>query len=104
VKAILALTESGSTALWMSRTSSGIPIYAMTRHEATRRRVTLYRGVYPVAFDVMHTNPDHVLRSAADELKKRGIVTDGDFVICTKGEFSGVTGGTNSLKILRVGD
>ncbi len=104
VKAIIALTESGSTALWMSRISSGIPIYAMTRHEATRRRVTLYRGVYPVSFDVMHTNPDQVLRSAADELKKRGTVADGDFVICTKGEFSGVSGGTNSLKILRIGD
>jgi len=104
VKAIIALTESGSTALWMSRISSGIPIYAMTRHEATRRRVTLYRGVYPVAFDVMHTNPDHVLLSAADELKKRGIVKQSDFVICTKGEFSGVSGGTNSLKIVRVGD
>ncbi len=104
VKAIIALTESGSTALWMSRIRSGIPVFAMTRHEATRRRVTLYRGVYPVAFDVMHTNPDDVLRSAADELKKRAIVKDGDFVICTKGEFSGITGGTNSLKILRVGD
>ncbi|MGA9852105.1 MAG: pyruvate kinase [Gammaproteobacteria bacterium] len=104
VKAIITLTESGSTALWMSRIRSGIPIYAMTRHEATRRRVTLYRGVYPIAFDVMHTNPDQVLASATGELKKRGIVKDGDFVICTKGEFSGVTGGTNSLKILRVGD
>jgi pyruvate kinase len=104
VKAILALTESGSTALWMSRIRSGIPIYAMTRHEATRRRVTLYRGVYPVAFDVMHTNPDHVLRDAAQELKRRGMAQDGDMVICTKGEFSGITGGTNSLKILRVGD
>lgn len=104
VKAIIALTESGSTTLWMSRIRSGIPVFAMTRHEATRRRVTLYRGVYPVAFDVMHTNPDDVLRSAADELKKRTIVKDGDFVICTKGEFSGITGGTNSLKILRVGD
>ncbi|MGH8378196.1 MAG: pyruvate kinase [Gammaproteobacteria bacterium] len=103
VKAIIALTESGSTALWMSRIRSGIPIYAMTRHEATRRRVTLYRGVYPIAFDVMHTNPDQVLRSAADELKQRGIVKDGDFVICTKGEFSGVAGGTNSLKVLQVG-
>ena len=104
VKAIIALTESGSTTLWMSRISSGIPIFAMTRHEATRRRVTLYRGVYPVAFDVMHTNPDHVLKHAAEELRKRGAVKDGDFVICTKGEFSGVTGGTNSLKIVRVGD
>ncbi|HKT31543.1 MAG TPA: pyruvate kinase, partial [Gammaproteobacteria bacterium] len=61
VKAIIALTESGSTPLWMSRISSGIPIYAMTRHETTRRRVTLYRGVYPVAFDVLHENADRVL-------------------------------------------
>jgi pyruvate kinase len=104
VKAIIALTESGSTALWMSRIRSGIPIYAMTRHEATRRRVTLYRGVYPVAFDVMHANPDHVLKQAAEELRTRGAVQDGDYVICTKGELSGVSGGTNSLKILRVGD
>jgi pyruvate kinase len=104
VKAIIALTESGSTALWMSRISSGIPIYAMTRHETTRRRVTLCRGVYPVAFDVMHTDPDHVLKDAADELKRQRIVINGDYVICTKGEFSGITGGTNSLKIVRVGD
>jgi pyruvate kinase len=104
VKAIMALTESGSTALWMSRISSAIPIYAMTRHESTRRRVTLYRGVYPIAFDVMHTNPDQVLKDAADELKRRHGAQDGDYVICTKGEFSGVTGGTNSLKIVRVGD
>ena len=104
VKAIIALTESGSTALWMSRISSGIPIYAMTRHESTRRRVTLCRGVYPVAFDVTHTDPDHVLRDAANELKRQRVVKDGDYVICTKGEFSGVTGGTNSLKIIRVGE
>lgn len=104
VKAIIALTESGSTALWMSRIRSGIPIFAMTRHETTRRRVTLYRGVYPVAFDVMHTNPDHVLKDAAGELRRQGKVQEGDIVICTKGEFSGVAGGTNSLKILRVGD
>jgi pyruvate kinase len=104
VKAIIALTESGSTALWMSRISSGMPIYAMTRHEGTRRRVTLWRGVYPVAFDVMHTDPDHVLRDAGAELKRQKVVKDGDFVICTKGEFSGITGGTNSLKIIRVGE
>ena len=57
VRAIVALTESGATPLWMSRIRSDIPIYAFTRHEATRRRVTLYRGVYPVIFDV--TGPDH---------------------------------------------
>ena len=52
VRAIVALTESGATPLWMSRIRADIPIYAFTRHEATRRRVTLYRGVYPVPFDI----------------------------------------------------
>ena len=52
VRAIVALTESGATPLWMSRIRSDIPIYAFTRHEITRRRVTLYRGVYPVVYDV----------------------------------------------------
>jgi pyruvate kinase len=52
----------------------------------------------------MHTDPDHVLKDAADELKRQRIVINGDYVICTKGEFSGITGGTNSLKIVRVGD
>ena len=58
VRAIVALTESGMTPLWMSRIRSDIPIYAFTRHEATRRRVTLYRGVYAVPFDIVHTDTD----------------------------------------------
>lgn len=104
VKAIVALTESGSTPLWMSRIRSGIPIYAMTRHDATRRRVTMYRGVYPVPFDVLHTNPDHVLRDAAETLLERGDVNTGDLVIVTKGDFSGIAGGTNGMKILQLGE
>jgi pyruvate kinase len=104
VKAIAALTESGATALWMSRISSGIPIFAMTRHVETRRKVTLYRGVYPVSFDV--TTPDHatVNREAIDELMRRGAVRDGDLVIITKGDLMGVHGGTNAMKIIRVGE
>ena len=104
VKAIAALTESGATALWMSRISSGIPIFAMTRHVETRRKVTLYRGVYPVSFDV--TTPDHatVNREAVDELVRRGAVRDGDLVIITKGDLMGVHGGTNAMKILMVGE
>lgn len=103
-KAIVALTESGSTALWMSRVRSGIPIYAMTRHDTTRRRVTLYRGVYPVPFDVLHSDSDHVLQSAAEELERLGDVKPGDIAIFTKGDMAGVTGGTNSMKIMRVGE
>ncbi|HWP94612.1 MAG TPA: pyruvate kinase [Gammaproteobacteria bacterium] len=104
VKAIAALTESGSTPLWMSRIRSGIPIYALTRHESTRRRVTLYRGVYPIAFDVLHSNPNLVVQDAARELLQRGAVKSGDLVVFTKGDFSGVPGGTNSLKIVRIGE
>ncbi len=102
VRAIVSLTESGSTALWMSRISSGIPIYALTQHERTRRRVKLYRGVYPVAFDVVHTDPIHILQDAVTTLGSLGAVASGDVVVVTKGDFSGVPGGTNAMKILRV--
>ncbi|MEM7282754.1 MAG: pyruvate kinase [Pseudomonadota bacterium] len=101
VKAIIALTESGSTALWMSRIRSGIPIFALTRHEETRRRVTLYRGVYPVAFDVTR-DPAHTMQMAATTLLDMGHVKDGDNVIITRGALTGVTGGTNTMKILTI--
>lgn len=104
VKAIAALTESGATPLWMSRISSGIPIYALTRHVETRRKVTLYRGVYPVSFDVTTTDHPQLNREAIDELRRRGAVRDGDLVIITKGDLTGVHGGTNAMKIIRVGD
>jgi pyruvate kinase len=104
VKAIAALTESGATPLWMSRISSGIPIYALTRHVETRRAVTLYRGVYPVSFDVTSTDHVTVNREAIEELVRRGAVRDGDLVLITKGDLMGVHGGTNAMKILRVGE
>lgn len=104
VKAIAALTESGATPLWMSRVSSGIPIYALTRHVETRRKVTLYRGVYPVSFDVTTTDHPEINREVIDELMRRGAVRDGDLVIITKGDLMGVLGGTNAMKIIRVGE
>lgn len=104
VKAIAALTESGASAKWMSRISSGIPIYALTPHVATRRKVTLYRGVYPVSFDVTGYNSQKANVEVIEELRRRGAVRDGDLVIITKGDLSGVQGGTNVMKIVRVGD
>jgi len=104
VKAIAALTESGATPLWMSRISSGIPIYALTRHVETRRKVTLYRGVYPVSFDVTTSSHRQLNREAIEELVRRGAVRDGDLVIITKGDLMGVHGGTNAMKIIRVGE
>jgi pyruvate kinase len=102
VRAIVALTESGSTPLWMSRIRSDIPIFAFTRHETTQRRVTLYRGVYPVAFDVTHIAADALYSSICAELLRLNICKAGELVIVTKGEFSGVAGGTNAMKILKV--
>ena len=104
VRAIVALTESGATPLWMSRIRSDIPVYAFTRHETTRRRVTLYRGVYPVIFDV--AGPDHstetLYRALFTRLLELRLVKKRDLVILTKGELSGVQGGTNSMQILKV--
>ena len=102
VKAIVALTESGSTTLWMSRVRSDIPIYAFTRQIETLRRVTLYRGVYPVAYDVTHAEPDRPYRPIFRQLLDLRLVSSDDLVILTKGERSGVSGGTNSMQIVRV--
>jgi pyruvate kinase len=102
VKAIVALTESGSTPLWMSRIRTDIPIYAFTRHEETRRRVMLYRGVYPVTFDITHTNAQLLYADIFKLMLERGMVETGDRIILTKGELSGVSGKTNAMKILEV--
>jgi pyruvate kinase len=99
VRAIAALTESGATPLWMSRISSGVPIYALTSQVETRRKVTLYRGVYPVAFEITTSDHATVNKEALDELRRRGTVRDGDLVIITKGDLTGVMGGTNAMKI-----
>src|SRR5579872_5819530 len=103
VRAIVALTETGATPLWMSRIRSDIPIYAFTRHEVTRRKVTLYRGVYPVIFDVTGADRMERLYNATfARLLELELVQRGDLVILTKGELSGVEGGTNSMQILKV--
>jgi len=104
VAAIAALTESGATALWMSRISSGIPIYALTQHLATCRRMALYRGVYPVLLDPIPEGHDQVNREAVNLLKAEGVVQDGALVIITKGDLQGEHGGTNAMKIVRVGE
>ncbi|MCS5712582.1 pyruvate kinase [Candidatus Berkiella aquae] len=100
IKAIVALTESGSTPLWMSRIRSGIPIYALSRDPSTCRRVTLYRGVYPVEFDLTLHKIWEISRQALALLVKQGILQEGDKVIVTKGDVLGVVGHTNALKIL----
>ena len=66
--------------------------------------MTLYRGVYPVSFDVTTTDHPEMNREVIDELVRRGAVRDGDLVIITKGDLRGVLGGTNAMKMIRVGD
>jgi pyruvate kinase len=104
VRAIAALTESGSTTLWMSRVGSALPIYALTAHEETRRRVTLYRGVYPVSFSLRANDPSVVLRHAVSELRRRGAIQGDDLVIVTVGEHLSTAGGTNTMKIICASD
>lgn len=102
VHAIIALTESGSTALWMSRVRSDIPIYAIARHEITLRRVALYRGVYPIYFDVVHADAQKIYGEIFGKLREQDLIDEGELVIFTKGDLTGVSGGTNAMKILRV--
>jgi pyruvate kinase len=102
VQAIIALTESGSTAQWMSRIRSDIPIFAFTRRKSTQRRVALYRGVYPVAYDVTHSSTEPIFREVCQILIGMGHVQPGELVIFTKGALAGVTGGTNEMRILSV--
>lgn len=103
VKAIAAMTQTGSTPLWMSRLGADVPIYALTPEVETRRKVTLFRGVYPINFKPSTTDSELALKEAVDELRRRGAVRDGDRILITIGEPIGKTGGTNTMKIVRVG-
>lgn len=104
VKAIAAMTQSGSTALWMSRLSTHVPIFALTPEVETRRKVTLFRGVYPINFRPSSHDRDQLLIEAEDELRRRGAVRNGDLILLTIGEPIGKPGGTNTMKIVRVGE
>ena len=104
VKAIVAMTESGATPLLMSRIRSGLPIYAYSKNPKTQRKVALYRGVKTVPFDSTNMPLDQINYNAVSELVKRGVVNEGDLVIITKGDYVNAQGGTNTMKIVRVGD
>jgi len=101
--AICALTESGSTTLWMSRHDVDIPIYALTPSAATARRLALYRNVRPLHF-AAGADSDTALAAAERLLLDKGVVTRGDLIVITIGEPMGQAGGTNTLKIVRVGE
>jgi pyruvate kinase len=103
VKAIAALTQSGSTALWMSRHNAGCPIFALTPEIQTQRKMALYRNVRPLYLE-QSSDREAVLRAAEDLLLAKGQVQLGDMIVLTNGEPMGKSGGTNALKIVRVGE
>jgi pyruvate kinase len=104
VKAIAALTESGSTALWMSRLNCGVPIYALTAQTETRYRATLFRDVYPLMVKYIGHDRDELLAEAEAVLLRHGAVNPGDLIVLTIGEPIGKAGGTNTMKIVKVGE
>ncbi|MEO8630092.1 MAG: pyruvate kinase [Betaproteobacteria bacterium] len=104
VKAIAALTQSGATALWMSRLNCGVPIYALTPEVSTRYRVSLFRDVYPLMLQYSGDNRETLLRLAEEKLIDSGAVKVGDLIVVTLGDPIGQPGGSNTMKIIKVGE
>src|SRR6266704_1855074 len=104
VKAIAALTESGSTALWMSRINCGVPIYALTSQTTTRYRCALFRDTYPLMVKYVGHSREELLEEAENVLVRNGVVQKGDLIVITIGEPIGKAGGTNTMKIVKVGE
>ncbi|WP_263770614.1 pyruvate kinase [Propionivibrio soli] len=104
VKAVAALTTSGSTALWMSRLNCGIPIFALTPEADTLTKMTLYREVFPLLMTTQDQDRDVMRYEAEQRLIEAGVVKKGDLIVLTYGDQMGLTGGTNTLTIVRVGD
>jgi pyruvate kinase len=104
VKAIAALTESGSTALWMSRLNCGVPIYALTSQTSTRYRTALLRDVFALMVKYSGHDREELLHEAEKVLVESGVVNEGDVIVLTIGEPIGMAGGTNTMKIVKVGE
>ena len=104
VRAIAALTHSGKTALLMSRMNADVPIYALSPSIETRRKVTLFRGVYPIRFKHSTVDPEEIMSLAQEDLLKREAVNTGDLIVLTIGEPIGKPGGTNTMKIIKIGE
>ncbi|MBM7070776.1 pyruvate kinase [Shewanella sp. 202IG2-18] len=102
IKAIIALTESGETAKLMSRISSALPIFGLSRHQPSLAKMALYRGVMPIEFDSTKYAADQLAKNAVEELKATGYLNSGDMVLMTKGDAMETVGGTNTCKVLVV--
>jgi pyruvate kinase len=103
VRAIVALTESGATAQWLSRYRTAVPIYALSPLAGARRRMLMLRDVQPVEFTHVGQNSAAIARAAVQQLFAQGRLSEGDRVVLTHGDHMGQGGGTNTLKLLSVG-
>jgi len=104
VKAIAALTQSGNAAQWLSRADAEVPIYALSPDKFARRKLTLHRGVYPYPINQENKNKDEILLEMEQVLLQQKAVVAGDLVLLTFGEPIGSPGGTNTLKIVKIGE
>lgn len=104
VKAIISLTESGDTPRLMSRIRSHLPIYACSDNPRTQHRVALFRGVQTLPLSPDNLSAEELNSRAVDFLVERQVVTAGDYVLITLGDYAHTQGGTNTLRVVRVGD
>lgn len=102
IKAVASLTQSGASVLWISRVNNHVPVYALSTESKTRRRLKLYRGVYPFSLDTHSNNKEEVLSLAKKTLLENGLISQNDLVLITVGEPIGVAGSTNSLQIIKI--
>ncbi|HEU0152534.1 MAG TPA: pyruvate kinase alpha/beta domain-containing protein, partial [Arenimonas sp.] len=103
VRAIIALTESGGTARYLSRFRSSVPIYGLSRHDGARRRMAMIRDVFPVHFDSSGLATREAARGAIRQLFQAGLLAEDDRVIITSGDHMELHGATNTLRLLKVG-
>jgi len=104
VKAIAALTSTGSTALWMSRLNCGIPIFALTQESQSLTKMSLFRQVFPLLIDDVPDERERMRHDVEKRLIDAGVVVKGDLIVLTYGDHHGTSGGTNTMTIVRVGD
>jgi pyruvate kinase len=103
VRGIATHTETGGTPMLMSRLSSGLPIFALSRNAETLQKLALCRGVIPVFFDMTAFDPSDIEARTLEYLSDAGFVGKGDFIMMTMGSQVGLAGGTNSVRVLAVG-
>ena len=104
VKAVVALTSTGSTALWMSRLNCGIPIFALTQEPTSLSKMSLFRQVFPLLIDAVPDERDRMRHDVEQRLIKAGVVANGNLIVLTYGDHHGTSGGTNTMTIVRVGE